>query len=411
MNYSEHIYNSPIKTSAGETHFSGGDFPNYFAHTRIEDLPLDTKAITSKRTAKIIQDELGNKKYQLFENGKLVKTTGRSGEAQGWELANTQDISRSGTRRVIEIQSDLFQKGRLEQEIGAYPNLDERAVEKTRQETAERVASGRMTQSEADKFIRIEQEQANRTAAGKKRIEPLEPYRNTWQDRIIREEVKQAAIDGKTKLQFPTGETAMKIEGLETRGERFGTVNPKTGGADYIRNGEPVLKPENLKAGMELAQPTGATSFDRIIVTEVLGDGKFKWMTKENFDYYQTNYDVLGELKKGNPLPEKIKNALSRESEGADISGKVDKENPIYKFYEKEVARFLTNKFGAKRIKDAQGVEWFEVPITKEMANEPVLAYGRSSVKTLIGGAGVVGVGIPILGNFLRKNKDADSSK
>jgi hypothetical protein len=31
---------------------------------------------------------------------------------------------------------------------------------------------------------------------------------------MVREEIKKAAQDGKTKLQFPTGETAMKIEGL-----------------------------------------------------------------------------------------------------------------------------------------------------------------------------------------------------
>src|SRR3990167_6992880 len=41
--YNEHIYQSPIKTSAGDVHFSYGSAkdvaPNYFAHTRIEDLP------------------------------------------------------------------------------------------------------------------------------------------------------------------------------------------------------------------------------------------------------------------------------------------------------------------------------------------------------------------------------------
>lgn len=35
--------------------------------------------------------------------------------------------------------------------------------------------------------------------------------------RMVREEIVQAAKDGRTKLQFPTGETAMKVEGLGTR--------------------------------------------------------------------------------------------------------------------------------------------------------------------------------------------------
>lgn len=34
---------------------------------------------------------------------------------------------------------------------------------------------------------------------------------------MVREEIAQAAKDGRTKLQFPTGETAMKVEGLGTR--------------------------------------------------------------------------------------------------------------------------------------------------------------------------------------------------
>lgn len=31
---------------------------------------------------------------------------------------------------------------------------------------------------------------------------------------MAREEIAKAVKDGKTKVQFPTGETAMKIEGL-----------------------------------------------------------------------------------------------------------------------------------------------------------------------------------------------------
>jgi hypothetical protein len=39
--------------------------------------------------------------------------------------------------------------------------------------------------------------------------------------RMVREEIKKAAQDGKTKLQFPTGETAMKIEGLGQGENRY----------------------------------------------------------------------------------------------------------------------------------------------------------------------------------------------
>ncbi len=57
------------------------------------------------------------------------------------------------------------------------------------------------------------------------------------------------------------------------------------------------------------------------------------------------------------------------------ISGKVDTNNPIYRFYEKDVAKYL-NKFGGKRVVDDKGVSWIEIPITKEQGNLPVEAFG-----------------------------------
>ena len=72
--YQEVIYESPIANSAGSVHFSY-QTPNYFGHTRIEDM-ADSK-----------------------------------------------------TRRVIEVQSDLCQKGRLEGEIKEPINPVENARE------------------------------------------------------------------------------------------------------------------------------------------------------------------------------------------------------------------------------------------------------------------------------------------
>ena len=58
-----------------------------------------------------------------------------------------------------------------------------------------------------------------------------------------------------------------------------------------------------------------------------------------------------------------------------DISGKVDTNNPIYKFYEKDIGKYLQNKYGAKQIMDDRGVMWWEVPIRKEQARLPVEAF------------------------------------
>lgn len=85
-------------------------------------------------------------------------------------------------------------------------------------------------------------------------------------------------------------------------------------------------------------------------------------------------------------------------TEEFDISGKIDTNNPIYRFYEKDVQKYL-NKYGGKRIVDDKGVSWIEIPITKEQGKSPVEAFGFANLGPLgaISGAsalGTVGYGV-----------------
>lgn len=317
-NYGERLYTSPIKTSAGDVHFSGQNgLDSYFAHTRIEDLP-------ALKTEPYLGDLAGGKKN--YVRGKL-----------GNENAGT-------TRRIIEIQSDLFQKGRLEDEVANKPMM-----------------------SGAD------------LAARKADLAPLEPYRNTWQDRIISEEVKQAAKDGKTKLQFPTGETAMKIEGL-------GDTSRWVQGEDHAK-----VIPEDLEAGKIIRESSDAgVHGGEWVITQILGDGKFKAVPMRVIE--DGDLSLGEEFSSPSDALVALRSEISTSRNGIegtsfsgtdvddmqeqfDISGKVDTNNPIYKFYEKEVGRYLKNKFGAKEVTDPQGVKWVEVNITKDMAKRPVSTF------------------------------------
>ena len=217
-NYYENVYQSPIKTSAGGVHY-GQSAPNYFAHTRIEDLP--TKGAE-------VEQYLGNGKYKKFK-------------AEG-----------EPTRRVIELQSDLFQKGKLKDERGE--NLKQ--MISRADERRDAYFTGRA--SEYTPVKQLEKELAIRESE----VAKLEPYRNTWHERVIREEVKQAAQDGKTKLQFPTGETALRIEGLiENR-----TWTLSRGGSAM---GD--LTPNNVRVGEKVFN--GAEDW---IITKDLSNGQFK---------------------------------------------------------------------------------------------------------------------------------------
>ena len=300
-NYDENIYRSPIKTSAGQTHFSNVDTGDYFGHTRIEDM-ADNK-----------------------------------------------------TRRVIEVQSDLYQKGNLEREGLGYKNVAE------------------YNKDYPDlKFGKADRQKIQD-------MQKLQQYNDpTAHFRMVREEIKKASQDGKTKLQFPTGETAMKIEGLGTQGDSlWHDVSDYVDGDEAIvayRGGE--LTTNDLKVGQTISKVDNEIgSFDpddRWIITDVLGDGKFKAIVKDKYD------DALKMSEKEliSNYGYNKENLISSYSETFDISGKVDTSNPIYKFYEKDMGRYLTNKYGAKTVVDKQGVKWYEVPVKKEWAKMPVEAFG-----------------------------------
>jgi len=320
--YSERVYESPVRTEAGEVHWSGRrDDPgpgdrlsefrphNYFAHTRIEDMA----------------------------DGK--------------------------TRRVIEAQSDLMQKGRLERETdsvtyrGDKYNADKLAIMK------EQLASG-------DPFFRglrptieaVEEKLAQRSAETSR----LSPYENTWHERVVREEVKQAAKDGKDVLQFPTGETAMKIEGLGQTG-RF-TTTTEDGGFD-------LLTQENLREGAIVNQDGDIN----LRVTADNGDGTFDAIPEDRLlEFIEENgiseHDAIVSLTDVGLL------------ETFDISGSIDKENPIYKFYESEMGKYLRKKYKAERVTDENGVTWWQLQVPKEAANMPVEAFAAAPVVMAKGG-------------------------
>lgn len=333
-NYSENIYESPIKTSAGNVHF--GQNKNYFGHTRIEDM-ADNK-----------------------------------------------------TRRVIEVQSDLYQKGNLEREapktIDSFVNYNGDTY---------RVSGARDGKLELSKngikpfWVKEGDVQKNTSTLKREgEIAKLSQYNDpTAHFRMIREEIKKAAEDGKTKLQFPTGETAMKIEGLGDNTTWF----DERGGLRGQR-----IKPEELRVGKAIVHGTDGNDW---IITDVLGDGKFKAVHKDNLPKYYSDltiqkngkeyeildpvrddiYDVATNKVEAESKLQKIKNKIIEElnsSETFDISGNVDTNNPIYRFYEKDMGKYLTSKYKAKIVTDSKGIKWYQIDVTPEM-KKSVEAFGK----------------------------------
>lgn len=272
--YGEVVYQSPVKTSAGDVHFQSrlpagaprgvsakdlgyDSFPNYFSHVRFEDMA----------------------------DGK--------------------------TRKLLETQSDLFQKGSFEREVPDTSGIELRA----------RV--NRMDRGGNQRFLNDKVKEAQ--LAKQKReaeLSKLQPYNSNdplAHLRTFREEVKRAAKDGKDTLLIPSGETAMKIEGL--------------GNMQQWRENVPhgrVLTMEMIEPGLEIRTFASPEPYK---VIKNLGNGRFIAAPRG----YLQHIDAIDGRGEWMRPPEELTRLPHAET--FDISGKVDTKHFVYKLNEEAIPK------------------------------------------------------------------------
>lgn len=369
--YSENVYESPIQTSAGGTHYP--QYKNYAGHTRVEDM-------ADKSTRRVIEVQ-----SDLYQKGGLEREiTAEAHRPTVQQMFGENDppaaefidaVTKNTTPLEIiqnyKLQPDFFTLQKIKDEILYISEAADSTEAKPLQDLLDELL--KMKNVDFLRALRV------------KEVDKLQQYNDpTAHFRMVREEIKKAAQDGKTKLQFPTGETAMKIEGLGENGSWMRPYQEEladTDLSDLMNAGmyDNIDISTKLNIGDVVVQGANDYPVDWV-VTEVLGDGKFKAVSRVSVS--DDNGKVIDRLIK------KAKDAGHDES--FDISGKVDTNDPIYKFYEKEVGKFL-KKFDAKFVTDKQGVSWWEMPLTKEHATEPVQAFGKAKVGTILGGAAATG--------------------
>ena len=171
----------------------------------------------------------------------------------------------------------------------------------------------------------------------------------------------------------------MRIEGL-------GRENPWDFADITHRFGRNQLTPENIKVGKEISNNVGRNETGNWIITDILGDGKFKAVPKSELDKLGNSFGndpirKIDYLKKQFGEPR-----FGTMVETFDISGKVDTNNPIYQFYEKEVSKYLKRiEPNVQRVIDPQGVTWNQIDIRPEHKISPVTAFGMVGAALGIG--------------------------
>jgi len=263
---------------------------------------------------------------------------------------------KSKTRRILELQSDLFQKGR-DKEYLTY-NF-QNTKENYKNENSPISIFDYSSQEEYERALEQFKKQGIKNTNKENQFLQLLNKNNNWVTFFIKSIIQDSAKKGYEKVLFPTGDTASKIEGHTTL-EEF-----KKQKEDRIKELEEWNK--------ELENTDENEEFEEGIFTK-------------------------NKIRQNNNEINQLKQELERiEKEGFGAL------KPIYNFYETVVANILKKQgFNAKKVTDEYGNTWNEIEIKPEFEKEfllnPKVTNNQNSENTEEKGG--------IYRNFIKFKKD-----
>lgn len=239
----------------------------------------------------------------------------------------------SKTRRILEVQSDLFQKGR-----------DKKGLTKDTTEIKQEPLPG-----EVGFFLEtvIDKKKFNNTTSNQ--FLQLLNKDNNWVTFFIKSIIQDSTKKGYEKVLFPTGNTASKVEGHTTL-EEF--KREKEDRIKELENKKPEILEENGQ--FEVLEPTQGATMDIVKTRE---EAEQIWEKR-----YRQKY--INEI-----------NQLKQELERIETEG-FGALKPIYNFYENTVKNVLNKQYGKENVKqvtDEYGNTWNEIEIVPEREQQTIL--------------------------------------
>ena len=244
------------------------------------------------------------------------------------------------TRRLLEVQSDLFQKGRNSDLLVNTLNKDRK--DNTRILQLDNLSYDRdLTKEEETELKKLKEPLLDEK--GNQFLQLLNKD-NNWVNFFIKSIIQDSAKKGYEKVLFPTGNTASKVEGHTTleefKKQKEDRIKELEKENQELKNKKLDLKVE--KAYASLFEPITQEQFD-----------------KTNKNQIESNNNEINQLK------EELKRVEGPEGFGAL--------RPIYNFYENTVFNVL-KKQGYKPvlITDEYGNTWYEVTIEENRDLAPI---------------------------------------
>jgi hypothetical protein len=289
-------------------------------------------------------DVEGNTKEEVLEKYRKLNIR----EDQKIKLLK-KDNFKSKTRRVLEVQSDLFQKGRdkktltnsIESDsfiIGDFiyeqPNKYKQEYLKSKlDENYEQYGTKEITIHEY-----LEAKDKGESYNKENQFLQLLNKKGNWVNFFIQSIVQDSVKKGYKKVLFPTGETAAKVEGHETIAEEIITIekginNPK-------------------------------------LYEQIDNDGNswgFEYRVREQVIKGETKSEFINNLKK-------YKNDLKTQG--------LEKLKPVEAFYTNRVTNILNKLYNSRQVVDEYGNTWNEVILTEEIASKEILLQSKGTEGT-----------------------------
>ena len=389
INYTENEIATPgiVPSIKGHAQFSTDNGIGWFRS--------DDKVDNRKYGSKIVDEE-----YPPYMEGNMEQTI-------------TDKGTPTKTRRILEVQSDLFQKGRDKEDLASKPEnygksyggsipsgpLLVKIREVANQHyTKPAVKEGTVVEVDGKKYESVNGmwfNYSNTVDSPSNKFLQLLNKDGNWIPFFIKSIVQDSAKKGYDKIWWPTGDTASKVEGHESieefkkqKEDRLKSLDSFLSDAKreydkgYIkayaglyRKDESEVRPKTqeeldgligkggITATTEPTRMDGEIPVFKYTTYEFTGSsGRTRKATQKEYEDAYNHLTETQNIEKGQ-LQEELKRV---ETEGFAAL------KPIYNFYEVRVKNTLDKIYGkdkVQRITDEHGNEWYQVEIDKKRDN------------------------------------------
>ena len=282
------------------------------------------------------------------------------------EVNQWTNLDKTKTRRILEVQSDLFQKGRKRFDLTSYDlkvgdtfETDKGLIEVTdilegsQTINIKNLTTGVSQYLDRDTFITAYKNKIGKNPVSKNDFLQLLNKDSNWVTFFVKSIIQDSAKKGYEKVLFPSGDTASKVEGhttLET----------------YKKQKEDRIK--SLESIIEISKKELQETPDLNTLSEKGKESVLNGTWKTNIE--------LGIKNRENEITQ-LKQEL-KQVEGPEGFGAL---KPIWNFYENTVSNILKKQgYSPKQFTDEYGNTWNEVEVKEEQATNTIF-YQKDEAK------------------------------